>query len=178
MADAPDGAVAVLGDQQRAVVSHRDADRPAPDVAVVEDEAGDEILVFAGRYPLPQTNANDLVTGPLRPVPRAVQGDDGIAAIVCGETGPVIERQAERRRVRLQQDIGDGDLVLEIGARAGKAGILVGADVEPGPAVERPLLYAGDIVGHQIIAEAIALVGRTPGRAVGRRNRKTNAVPD
>ena len=55
MGDAPDGAVAILGDEQRAVVGDRDADRPAPDLAVVDDEAGHEILVFAGRHAVLET---------------------------------------------------------------------------------------------------------------------------
>src|SRR5260370_1035824 len=48
--DPPDRAVAVFADQERAVMRHRDADRAAPDAAVVDDETGQEILVFAARH--------------------------------------------------------------------------------------------------------------------------------
>src|SRR5947209_7736340 len=44
---APDRAVAVVADQQRAVVRHRQANRPAPDGCIVEHETGQEIFVFS-----------------------------------------------------------------------------------------------------------------------------------
>ena len=47
MADAPDRAVAVFGDEER--IRDRDADRPAPDLLVGNDEPGHEVFVFAGR---------------------------------------------------------------------------------------------------------------------------------
>ena len=51
------------------------------------------------------------------------------------------------------------------------------ADIEPRPAVEGVLLHARDIIGHEIVAEAVALVGRAPRRAV-RLHRKANAIAD
>ena len=38
--DVPDGAGAIVGDEEAAVVGHGDADGPAPDLAVFGDEAG------------------------------------------------------------------------------------------------------------------------------------------
>src|SRR5262245_36007206 len=98
MADAPDRPVAVLRHQERPVAGDRDADRPAPDFVVVDDEAGDEILVFAGRYPILQPDADDLVSGPLGAVPRPVRGRKHVAAIVGGKAGTVIEGEPQRRR--------------------------------------------------------------------------------
>src|SRR5262245_9238331 len=40
--------------------------------------------------------------------------------------------------------------------------IWVTSDVEPGPSVESAVLDPGDVVGHQIVAEAVPLVHRRP----------------
>ena len=57
---APDRAAAVVADQQRAVMRHRDADRAAPDAPVVADEADEEILVLAGRLAVFMTRRTTL----------------------------------------------------------------------------------------------------------------------
>src|SRR5690349_23683996 len=175
MADAPDRPIAVLRDQERAVAGHRDANGAAPDLVVVDDEAGGEILVLAGRHAVLQADADDLVAGPLGAVPRSVRGRKCIAAIVRGKAGAVIEGEPQRRRMRLYQHIGHGDLALEVGPRAGMPRILMVADVEPWPAIERVFLYPRDIIGHEIVAEPVALVGGAPGRAV-RLHRKPDAI--
>src|SRR5437764_14723696 len=36
------------------------------------------------------------------------------------------------------------------------------AHIEPGPAVKAPVLDMGDVIGNEIIAKPIALIGRTP----------------
>src|SRR5690349_5360445 len=59
--DAPDGAVAVLGEDQRAVLGDSDADRPAPDIFVGDDEAGGEILILAGRLAILEFQPHHLV---------------------------------------------------------------------------------------------------------------------
>src|SRR5450631_1848943 len=46
--DAPHGAVAVLGHEQRAVVGNGHAHRPAPDAAIVHDKTGEKVVVLAG----------------------------------------------------------------------------------------------------------------------------------
>src|SRR5581483_8893525 len=80
--DAPDGAAAVFADEERAVLRHRDAHRPAPDRFVRDDEAGHEVLVFAGRLAVLEANPDDLVAGALAAVPGAVHGDEGIALVL------------------------------------------------------------------------------------------------
>src|SRR6267142_5643828 len=146
MADAPDRAVAVLGDQQRAVMGDGDPDRASPDLAVIDDEAGDEILVFARRLAVLEADTNDLVAGPLRTVPRAMLRGEGVAAIVRRKIVSLVEGQSERGGVRLKQHIGDGHLVLEIGTFAGMPGIFMIADIEPRPAIKSLLADAGHIV--------------------------------
>src|SRR5690349_3889952 len=41
-------------------------------------------------------------------------------------------------------------------------GIFIGTDVEPWPAIEGPVTHSGQIIGRQIVAQAVALVDRTP----------------
>src|SRR6185437_10080253 len=104
--------------------------------AVIDDKAGDEVLIFAGRDAILQANADHLVAGPFRAVPRAMLGGKRIAAIFRREVAAVVESEPQRSRMRLQQHVGDGDLVLQVGALAGMSRVLMVTDVEPGPAVE------------------------------------------
>src|SRR6185437_1313379 len=55
--------------------------------------------------------------------------------------------------------------------------VLMVADIKPRPAVEGVLPHARDIIGHEVVAEIVALVGRAPGRAV-RLHRKADAIAD
>ena len=57
-------------------------------------------------------------------------------------------------------------------------GILVVAHVEPRPAVVTAFAHAGDIVGDQVVAQAVALVRRGPDLARGRIHRETHRVAD
>jgi hypothetical protein len=46
--DPPHGSVAILGEQQGAVMCHRYPDRPAPDAAIVGDETSHKIFILSG----------------------------------------------------------------------------------------------------------------------------------
>src|SRR6516162_6933922 len=70
-----------------------------------------------------------------------------------------------------------GDLVLEIRPRAAVRGIFIGTDIIPGPAVGRAFLDAGDIVAGDIVAQAVAFVGRAPEIAIGT-DSETDAIAD
>ena len=61
--DSPDLACTVVTDEQRPVLQHRDADRPAPDLwrVFAEHPADHEILVPADRLAFPERNEDDLV---------------------------------------------------------------------------------------------------------------------
>src|ERR1700683_2033163 len=76
----------------------------------------------------------------------------------------------------LEEQVRNSDLVFEIGTLATMTWILVGADVIPGPSVERAVAHAGDVVGRNVVPEAVALVGRAPHRAVNGFNRHADAV--
>jgi hypothetical protein len=54
--------------------------------------------------------------------------------------------------------------------------IFVGAQIIPGPAVERAVTHARNEVGDEIVAEAIALVGRAPDIAGQWVHGESNAV--
>src|SRR5215469_10736680 len=158
---APDGAVAVLREDERAVLRLRDADWPAPHRAVVDHEAGDEVLVLAGRHTILQDGAHDLVARARCAVPGAVQGRKS-AALETFELVARIEHHLQRRRMRLQQYVRDGDLVLEVAPLADMPWVLVRPHIVPGPAVEAALAHAREIVRREIVAKPVPLVGRAP----------------
>src|SRR5450756_2285320 len=105
-------------------------------------------------------------------------GGKTVTDIVGGESAAIVEGEPERRRMRLQQHIGNGDLALEVGTLPGVMGILVVADIIPGPSVERPFAYPRHVIRHQIVAERVALVGRAIEVAGFGMNRETDAVTD
>ncbi|CDX27565.1 hypothetical protein MPL3356_70065 [Mesorhizobium plurifarium] len=165
---APYCAVAVLGQDQRAVLGHGDADRPAPDLVVRHDEAGGEILIFAGRLAVLEFQPHHLVAGADIAVPRTVQRDEGVALIISRKIAAFVEGDVERRRMRLHQHIRNGDLAGEVGASALVARVLVVADIVPGPAVESAFLHRGRVFEGGVVAKLVALVDDAPERA-GRR---------
>src|SRR5229473_4557831 len=70
VADAPDGVRAVIGYQQRSVMSHGDADRPPPHVSVVDYKSGQKIFILAaGPGGLVQRYADHFIPGTHRFVP-------------------------------------------------------------------------------------------------------------
>src|SRR5258707_712365 len=47
VADAPDGVRAVIGYEQRSVLSYGDADRPSPHISIVNHKSGQKIFILA-----------------------------------------------------------------------------------------------------------------------------------
>src|SRR6202011_2530138 len=90
----------------------------------------------------------------------------------------VVECNTKRRRVRLDQNIGNRGFPLQIRTLAGMPRIFVAANVEPGPAVERTLAHPGDVVRHQLVSHAVTLVGRAIDVAGCGMNRETYAIAD
>ena len=58
----------------------------------------------------------------------------------------------------LHENIGDNDLVLQLGMLALMAGILVAADVVPRPSVEAALLNVSDVLRRKVVADIVSLV--------------------
>ena len=162
----PDGARTVIGHEQGAVAALRDAYRPAPDLAVGGDEAGEEVLVFAGGVAVVHGEADDFIAGSLRPVPGAVLGGESVTLELSRELGAPVEEHFKRGEVRVQDDVWGDDPGLQLGMLADVAWVLQAAGravkVEPGPAVEAAYLHVGHVVGHQVVAQAVALIGRAP----------------
>src|SRR5216683_2068168 len=160
--NAPDDLAAVIADQQGAVPGDRHADGAAPDISIRRDEAGQEVLVLARRRAVAQGNANDLVAGALRAVPRAVLRGEDVAGILPGELAAGVEDHLERRGVRLQEHVGDEHFVAKLGVLPRVARVLDRPHVEPGPTVKAAGLDAGDVVRGQVVAQPVALVDGGP----------------
>src|SRR5690606_18049251 len=114
------------------------------------------------------------VAGPARAVPRAAERDEGAAAIARREDIAIVEREAQRRRVRLEEDLRGAGARGELGPRAlalaGRAPRIeeVRGEVGPRPAVERAVVEPREVVGDEIVAEPVALVDRrVEGAGVG-----------
>src|SRR5215472_10235515 len=73
VSDAPNSTVAVLSDQQSAIMGYGDADRSAPNALIVHNEAGQKVIVLTRGHAMVKPDANNLIACARRPVPRAVQ---------------------------------------------------------------------------------------------------------
>src|SRR5229473_614987 len=79
--------------------------------------------------------------------------------------------------MRLDQHIGYGDLIPQVGSFAAMARIFVGAQIVPRPAVERAVAHARDEVRDEVVAKIVALVGRAPEVARLRMHGEPDAPP-
>src|SRR5262245_8118135 len=113
VADAVDGAVIVVGDQQRAVLHHQHIDRPS-DIIVVLEEAGNERLhrpEGAVRLELHQ----DKITSDLgAAVPGAMARDDDLVAVGGREHGAGVEAHPQNTRVWAHQRQRLGELIARV----------------------------------------------------------------
>ena len=80
--------------------------------------------------------------------------------------------------MRLEQDIGHDHLVLEFRVLPLLPRVLVSPQVEPGPAVEAPFFDVRDVVGDEVVAQAVALVDRGPQDPRPGLDRQADRVPD
>jgi len=111
---------------------HRHADGPCPNGGVVHDETRHEVLVFAGRNTIVQAHPDHFVAGAFRAVPRAVLGRKYIPAVVRGKLVAIVDDHPHRGRMRLDQHVGYGDLVLQVWPFAPMSRIFVGPEIVPG----------------------------------------------
>src|SRR3984885_10226198 len=89
-------------------------------------------------------------------------GGENVAAIFGRELIAAIECQFKRCVVRMEDDIGRYDFILELGMLSCVARILVFAYVPPGPAVKTAVFYSGNVVGDEVVAQPIAFIDRAP----------------
>jgi len=104
-----------------------------------------------------------------------VQRDERVAAVLGRERGAGIERDPERRRMRL-----DGDRRrLDVRAtRRSVLGIGFAREVALGPAVVAAVLDDVDVLGRQVIAQIVAIVVTAPQLAGRRIERQADCVPE
>src|SRR4029453_17836646 len=113
---------------------------PARDLAVGAEPPRREVHHRAGRLPVRERDAHDLVAGRHRPVPRTVVRHEQAPAVLRRELLAGVEGHAERGGVGLDLDGGERDLLAAVLRPR-----LPGADLLPppearGPAVEAALL--------------------------------------
>src|SRR6266478_3447552 len=87
-------------------------------------------------------------------------GREAVSTIFRRKRAAVVESQPKRSRVRLDQNVGNGDFALEIGTFAGVMRIFVVADIEPWPAIKCAFLHAGDVVWNEVVAQTVTFIGR------------------
>src|SRR6267378_545467 len=156
----PDLAAVVVTDQERAIRRDENSDRPSPARAIGTLPAIDELL-YAHRA-TPTTidhDPHDFRTCRDRAVPRSMQCQERIAAILAGELRARVEREAERRGVRLH---GDRRRLDVRAVRRSVLGIGFAGQVALRPAVVAAVLDDVDVLGRHVIAEIIAVVVPTP----------------
>ena len=141
---------------------------------LVDHEAGQEILVLAGRDAVLEEHAHDLVARAAGAVPGAVEGREDVAAVLGrerGRAGGVLRDRTSSRATPNGTAPGTSGAITWP-ARSGRSpawrGSSLVAHVVPGPAVEPPLPHLRDVVRHEVVAQRVALVGRAP-EVAGRR---------
>src|SRR5215472_17498375 len=112
-----DGAVVVVGNEQRSVLHDLHVDGTA-DVIVVLDEAGDEGLYRFDGAVLVERRHDDVAADLLGLVPGAVAGDEDRVPVFGREHVSGVEAHAERRAVRSQERHGLRELLHAIVAPA------------------------------------------------------------
>src|SRR6185369_9488089 len=116
VADPVDRSGRVVADEQRAVGERKDIGGTAPRALALQ-EAGEERLWRSGASLRVDRHAHDLVADLAAAVPRAVLGNEDVAAIRRRKLGAAVEAHAERGDVRAEL----GDRCRELAARATRA---------------------------------------------------------
>src|SRR6202035_3785408 len=80
--------------------------------------------------------------------------------------------------MRLQENVRRENRGLELGVFADMTWILMGAHVEPGPTVKATWFEVSDVVGNQIVSQAVPFIGGTPEFASCGIDGFTDAVSD
>ena len=88
--------------------------------------------------------------------------DKGPVAIFGWEGRFIIKGETQRGRVGPERHIGHQGFFDEVGPLVPAARLLVLAEVGVRPAVETAFPHAGEVVGHQLVAQFVALVHHDP----------------
>ena len=111
---------------------------------------------------------DDLVAAVRAPVPRAVLADEHALRKGRWQRGATRPGQAQRRGVRAERVVGHARLFHKLRPRRLNALVHMLAEPAVRPAVEGTVLHRGQVVGHQVAAQLIALVHHRPQRAGAR----------
>src|SRR6185503_13873925 len=98
------------------IVGDRNSNWPSPDLRVVGDKSGEKVLVFSRWRPIFEANSDDFVAGTLGSIPGSVFRGETVAVIFRWKHDAVVKYQAKGCRMSLDENVGNGDLLLQIGA--------------------------------------------------------------
>src|ERR1035438_3406652 len=103
-----------------------------------------------------------------------MKGHESVAVIFGRENGHAvrggIKGHFKGRRMRLFEHVWNNGLARQVGPLTLASWVFVIAHVIPRPAIKASLPHAGDIVRHEIVAEAVPLIGGHPDRKSTRLN--------
>src|SRR6266700_6332197 len=113
VANPPNGLGAVVGNQQRAIRSDRNADGAPPNVSIIHDESGHEILIFPARVTaLMQRYSNHFISHADRSIPGSMLGGENIALVFRRELLAVVKSHFQRGIVRMKYHVRSDDFVF------------------------------------------------------------------
>src|SRR6267143_4403831 len=174
IAHPPDFATVLVTHEKRSVWKHQETDRPPPAGAVGTLPTDDEILHAHRAVPAAvHLDAYDLCARRHGAIPRAVQCDERVAAILAGELRTRVEREPERRRVRLDRDRRGLDVRA---VSRSVLGIGFAGEIALGPAVIAAVLDDVDVLRRKVIAQVVAVVIPAPKLARFRIERDADRV--
>ena len=157
--DAPYSSAPIIRDEQRPVLSHRDADWPAPDLFVGKHEACHEIFVFAGWLAtVVEDEPHDLVARSSRTIPGAMQRHKRAVFVFDGEIVALVENDLQRRGMCLHKNVRNCNFAFQVGVLAFMARILVIAEEVPWPPIKSSVLHVRRILKRCIVSETIPFV--------------------
>src|SRR5437867_2089484 len=107
-----------------------------------------------------------------------MQCEKFIAAVFGRELTAGIKREPQRRAMRLNNYVWRDYPRLQAGMAVFQPRIMVLAHVIPRPAVESSVLHVRGVIRHEIVAQGVALVDRSPKLASLRVEGQTNRIAD
>src|ERR1035438_10017996 len=164
VAQMPDAVVAVFRDQQAAIRQLQDADRAAPNLALVRPQhpASEHFAHGPGRLAILERDEGDGLAHAHGAVPGAMEGQKSATLVFLGELLTGVEDEVQHGHVRAQQDIALDRLGHQVRALTFVAGVFVGPGISVRPTVKGALLDVGEVVGDQVVAQFVALLYSCP----------------
>src|SRR3569832_1151306 len=164
----PDHAAHVIGHQKRAGAVEGDAHRATLHLTLGLHEAAQHGDRLTGRLAASEGHEHHLVAVRIGAVPRAVLTHERAAPVLGRKGRAGVEGHAQRRYVRAQGVVGRYRLLHQVRHLGLHAGVHVLSVVAVRPAVETSVLHRGQVVGHEIVAALVTLVGHGPQGACAR----------